>query len=298
MITKRIHKKVGAIFLTGWNFFVAGSIWAQSSREEPATMPPKIYDKLAPVTVNIVCDNNKNGSGVIIGITPQGRALILTSCHVIATDFDGDPKTVLEFHKALYVKSKMDNIPLPALILKTFVNEENDLALISSDRPVLVNRTIGYNLIGEIKPGQKIAALGYPSSLDQLALTMGSIISMDSSGSRLAFNAPVKTGNSGGPLIDNSGRMIGMVTDAEVGGGGYASALHMNLILSIVEVWLKKIKLQERWQLEKNPSIIKRMYTDWRFIAGETLLAAGGIYLLMQKDPGFPLPPDRPSTGN
>ena len=68
----------------------------------------------------------------------------------------------------------------------------------------------------------------------------------------------------------------------------------MNLVLSIVEVWLNRIELKKKWEHQKYASTFERAYKDWRFIAGEALIGGIIAYAVLSKDEGFPLPPSRP----
>ena len=56
-------------------------------------------------------------------------------------------------------------------------------------------------------PGQKVAAVGYPFT-DELKLTVGRFVQPVAN--YLLFDAKLEAGNSGGPLIDEKGRMIGL----------------------------------------------------------------------------------------
>ena len=108
----------------------------------------------------------------------------------------------------------------------------------------------------------------------------------------MEFNAEIALGNSGGPLIDKAGRMVGMVTFIEEGRG---YALQMNLVLSIVEVWLKRIRLEKKWQHQRYATTWERTYKDLGFIAGEAAILGGIVALtVLSKDDAFPLPPSRP----
>jgi S1-C subfamily serine protease len=268
---------------------------AQTSQEKPAEISGKVYDKLEPVIVNIICDNGrKNGSGTIIGITPEGRALILTACHVVAKNFEEtDPDIGIKFYQDIRVKKAKAKQTVPALIYEKFVNKKDDLALVIAGKSIAADRVISYTFSNQVKPGQNVAALGYPAWLGQLSETVGNIISTDSTGSHFVFNAQIAPGNSGGPLIDQHGRMIGIVTSVEE--GKRAFAIRMDLALSIADTWLNSIKLKERWERQKYASAFERTYKDWRFITGEAALIGGVIvYALISKDEGFPLPPPRP----
>ncbi|WP_374516372.1 trypsin-like peptidase domain-containing protein [Brevundimonas sp.] len=76
-----------------------------------------------------------------------------------------------------------------------------------------------------LRTGDLSFAVGYPLGLDQ-TLTMGVISGLGRSGmgdrieDYIQTDAAVNSGNSGGPLLDSRGRMIGLNTSILSGGGG------------------------------------------------------------------------------
>lgn len=68
----------------------------------------------------------------------------------------------------------------------------------------------------ELREGQSLVALGYPVPATDFTVTPGSILSFQGrSGTREAVrtNALLDRGNSGGPALDDTGRVIGVVTE-------------------------------------------------------------------------------------
>jgi S1-C subfamily serine protease len=252
------------------------------------------------VTVKIFCDRGrKTGSGVIIGVTEKGRALILTACHVVATNFnETDPDIPLEFYKDLVIKTNTDVKPVRASVIPSFVDRTNDLVVLATAGAVAADKAIRYHRTDKINPGESVAALGYPSS-DKLSQTAGRITRLEAK--YLVFDAKIAPGNSGGPLIDQHGRMIGMNTFIEGGNDGYA--VNVNLVTSVVDNWLKNVKLKERWEEQKYATALEGAIKSWRFYAGAGAVLAGGgalAYFLTKDgtvDEGqFPQPPDRPPS--
>src|SRR5690606_12687685 len=77
----------------------------------------------------------------------------------------------------------------------------------------------------QLRTGDLAFAVGYPLGLDQ-TLTMGVISGLGRSGmgdrieDYIQTDAAVNSGNSGGPLLDSRGRLIGINTSILSGGGG------------------------------------------------------------------------------
>lgn len=277
--------------------------WAQTQQEKaPAPeMPAKVYNKVAPVVVKILAEKgNKVGSGAVVGVTPEGRAVILTACHVVVSNFDEherDPDLPLEFHRDLQVKIGLDSLFIPAIAIAIaepkWFDSAIDIALIVTRNRVSHTAVIRYNRSEGVKPGQKVAAFGFPET-DALTQTVGFITRLEEKD--LVFDAKIVPGNSGGPLIDKHGRMIGLSVKT-VEGEGYARPL--SLVLSIVDGWLSNMKLQTRWQRQKYVSIWQRMYRDPVVLASEVGVLGGGGYFLLRPpptdEPIFPAAPGPPS---
>lgn len=135
------------------------------------------------------------GSGFFI--TEQGH--LLTNNHVVA-----GRSVVSILHPRM-------TEPISAQVLATDV--DNDLALLKIEyqtKPLLLAQ-------GQALAGQAVLAAGFPkvsSSGFTHKYSTGYVIS--SSGvlaepERLTFSAPVDHGSSGGPLVDNSGNLLGVV---------------------------------------------------------------------------------------
>ena len=89
-----------------------------------------------------------------------------------------------------------------------------DLALISVITPT---RTpyLSFRNAGTLVPGERLYAIGASAGL-QATITDGVFTALrkrDSTGEKVVqFSAPINQGNSGGPLIDEKGRVVGVVS--------------------------------------------------------------------------------------
>ncbi|MDN7024580.1 PDZ domain-containing protein [Methanoculleus sp. FWC-SCC1] len=139
------------------------------------------------------------GSGVIIH--PDGT--ILTNDHVV--------------HGAGKIEARLaDGTPLPARVIGT--DPATDLALIRADGEGLVSAPLGES--GSLAVGQLAIAIGNPLGF-QSTVSTGVLSALGralrSRDGRLIENviqhtAPLNPGNSGGPLVDSRGRVIGINT--------------------------------------------------------------------------------------
>lgn len=270
--------------------------WSQTIEKDLPEMPAKVHDKVAPAIAYIICNERNNvGSGSVVGVSTKGHAFVLTACHVVASNFDAarsDRNLRLTFHKDIYLRIGGQPKALRAYVLKGMFDLENDLALLATT-PVRHHELISYNHSDGVKPGQKVAAFGFPDSYE-LTQTVGRI--EQNPAKYFAFDARLDNGNSGGPLVDNYGRMIGMAIKK---GKQQGYALQMNLILSVVEGWFNTLEkrrlLNKKWKRQKYGSFSHRFYKDPKFLIPQVLLAGGlGFYFLRPSEPDLPGPPGFP----
>ncbi|RCS40474.1 PDZ domain-containing protein [Bremerella cremea] len=142
-----------------------------------------------------------SGSGSVL----NKSGLILTNYHVIE---DARDIRVTLFNGESYVASLVGQDPV------------NDIAVLKIDAPPEVLFPVQYGDSSKLRVGQKVYAIGNPFGLER-TMTIGIISSLNRvlpsrSGrtmkSIIQIDAALNRGNSGGPLFDSSGRLIGMNT--------------------------------------------------------------------------------------
>ena len=231
-------------------FFYSVSLYPQAQEEKKATLeiPANVSETVSPLTVKIICNpGDKPGSGVIIGVasTSSGNhALILTACHVISSNFKedaGDLRIPLEYYKDIQVTITNEVKPVPARVIESFVDRANDIAVITAETSIILNKVVSYTT--KINKGQKVAAFGFPL-VAKLTQTTGTIIRDE--GNFFVFDARIAPGNSGGPVVNTKGLMVGMTLAQEEETEGYA--IKMNLLETVVNNWLKEKSLKLFWQ--------------------------------------------------
>ncbi|QEG21320.1 S1C family serine protease [Mariniblastus fucicola] len=167
-----------------------------------------------------------SGSGWVI----DKAGHIVTNHHVIS---GSDVVTVTLF----------DGDPIPAEVVGS--DKQNDIAVlkIRTDPAMLFPVELGES--SDLRVGQKVMAIGNPFGLER-TLTVGIVSSLGrtlrSKTKRLIkdviqTDAALNQGNSGGPLVDNEGKVIGMNTAiASLTGGntGIGFAVPINTIKRII----------------------------------------------------------------
>src|SRR5208282_79302 len=141
-----------------------------------------------------------SGTGVAIG----AKGEILTNAHVV------------EGCQRISVKFASGHSEVAELVAR---DEKNDLAVVrltgTNNRPASVAM---FREGAPIRPGDAVVALGYPLAgllATTANLSVGNVSALAGLGDDSRYvqiSAPVQPGNSGGPLLDASGHLVGIVT--------------------------------------------------------------------------------------
>lgn len=153
--------------------------------------------------LNTAAIRKQRGNGTGFFVTADGY--IVTNAHVV--DQCDAPKVVYGLAE-----------PVPAQVLAR--DSVNDLALLKVD---LANAPAAILRVG-VRIGEEIAAFGYPR-LDKLSsggnFTIGNVSALageKNNSGRIQITAPVQPGNSGGPVLDRRGNVVGVVVSGFLGG--------------------------------------------------------------------------------
>lgn len=170
----------------------------------------KTYD-----SVFVIYADLSLGSGFSIG-----KDLVITNAHVVS---GADKITVVNYRGDEFIAN------ISAL------DEELDIAALWIDNagfPVL--ETSDYR---ECKVGEDVYAIGTPNSMDY-TLTKGVLSAKDrrlGPNRYLQVDAPINSGNSGGPLLNDSGAVIGVNTIKITNSEGIGLAVPMTAVCDFLE---------------------------------------------------------------
>ena len=171
-------------------------------------------------------ESEGSGSGWVL----DAEGHIVTNHHVIA---GSDVVTVTLF----------EGDPLPARVVGS--DPQNDIAVLKIEAPPELLFPVSLSDSRTLKVGQRIYAIGNPFGLER-TMTVGIVSSLDrslrSKTGRLMkgiiqLDAALNQGNSGGPLLDSDGAVVGMNTAiASLNGGnsGVGFAVPINTIRRVV----------------------------------------------------------------
>jgi S1-C subfamily serine protease len=164
----------------------------------------EVYNAIIPSIVVIRSERTgDNGSGLGTGVIINNQGSILTALHVV------------ENTTSLRV-SFVDGTESAATIDAT--DPENDIAVLSTERSpqVIVPAVLG----GGLRVGDETFVVGHPLGF-VASLSAGVVSGLDRSTPRgngttmsglIQFDAAVNPGNSGGPLLNRNGQVVGIVT--------------------------------------------------------------------------------------
>jgi TPR repeat protein len=142
-----------------------------------------------------------NGSGFVV----SRRGHIVTNHHVV--------------NHCSIVAVQIQGMAQRAIVLVT--DQQNDLALLKISEPApgeSVLETATFADERGIRPGQSVVAVGFPlvgllSSAPKVTTgTISALAGIRDDSRMLQITAPVQPGNSGGPVLDDSGNIVGVVT--------------------------------------------------------------------------------------
>ena len=154
------------------------------------TIPP---NRLGPVHVK--CMPTSSGSGLLVG--PDGE--VLTNHHVV----DGCAQVTVRRSGDAHTATTRES------------DATNDLALLVASG--LSGETAAFSASPQAALGESVTVAGYPfggllaSDLHVTSGNISALAGLRDDSTRLQITAPVQPGNSGGPLLDESGNVVGVV---------------------------------------------------------------------------------------
>jgi 2-alkenal reductase len=177
--------------------------------------PAAIYARRAPGVVTLYADLGADGQSQGSGFVVDAKGTILTNAHVVTNVAEGGGVSVKGAEK-LYVEFR-DGDRVPAAIIGWDLFSDVAAVRVDPDAHALAPVPLGHS--STVLVGTPVAAIGSPFG-EQSSLSVGVVSATDrtidslTSGYSVAdaiqIDAPINRGNSGGPLFDAHGRVIGI----------------------------------------------------------------------------------------
>lgn len=186
--------------------------------------PAAIYARRSPGVVTIYADLGVKGQAQGSGFVVDEKGTILTNAHVI-TDVTRASSGPVGGAEAVYVEFKDgDRVPAEIVGWDLF----SDVAAIRVDPALHAVAPVPLGTSATVVVGTPVAAIGSPFN-EQSSLSVGvvsatnrtidSLTSGYSISDAIQTDAPINHGNSGGPLFDARGRVIGINAQIRSAGG-------------------------------------------------------------------------------
>ena len=207
---------------------VPSTVMAELTRVAPSTqashrpMPaegqaPSISDLVEAIEDGLFQILTPESSGSGFAISDDG--LIITNAHLVKDHAFVSVRSVGGYSYAGLVRGKDDDLDLAVIKIHSMGNVK---AMPLGD-------------VSELRPGDPVFAMGFPLSEqlgDDYTITTGIVSSLRTSGpvARIQTDAAINAGNSGGPLLNSAGEVIGVNTAT------FREHIGISLAISIQEV--------------------------------------------------------------
>lgn len=188
------------------------------------------YLKMYPTGSGSISSGNPKSSGTGFAISSNGY--ILTNYHVI------------ENAKSIEVKGINGNFTRKLYAKVVVFDKRNDIAIIKiEDSRFTTLGTIPYTFREEVADvGENVFVLGYPMTEtmgEEVKLTNGIVSSKTGYKGDIALyqiSAPVQPGNSGGPLFDKNGNLLGVINAKHSHAENVGYAIKASYLVSLMDL--------------------------------------------------------------
>lgn len=205
----------------------------QLAAPDDAMSIPDIYDKVSPAVVGVSC-SVRNGTQVGTGFVISDDGYVVTNAHVIE-----------DYLSVMIVDADMNEYEAEVIGYDSMT----DIAVLKVDPEGKDMVAVELGKSSELRIGELAIAIGNPLGFDLYGTMTTGIISGlnrtvtidDNTMNLLQTSAVINNGNSGGPLIDAYGRVIG-ITSAKVStqyGEGLGFAIPIDEAIPIIENLIK-----------------------------------------------------------
>lgn len=208
----------------------------------------EVYRRTARSVVLIVATEGGGTSNIGTGSILTDSGQVITNAHVVVNAETGQPYARIR----VYTKpervsgSFKDDLVKPHEARISLRNSDLDLALLNVDGLATEDGKITLANADEIMVGEEVVAIGHPEQGGLWALTYGRISGQLDNQSNVRgkdvfqTDTSVNRGNSGGPLLDRRGYLVGVNTNIARKGSGDLAITGVNFAVksSVVKKWL------------------------------------------------------------
>ncbi len=206
-----------------------------------APAPPSLADAVATTWDCVVNLESSRGLGAGVIVDPTG--IVLTNYHVIAEALRPPPSifgTMLGERPVLSARFANDR-RVGASVLVTDPDEDLAVLRLVPEEPGTTFEVARIGRSADLRVGQEVFAVGNPFGLRN-TVSSGIVSAVDRTGvldneqrAMIQLDASVNVGNSGGPLFNLRGELVGIVTARRTEAEGIAFALPMDHVRGFLD---------------------------------------------------------------
>jgi hypothetical protein len=222
------------------------ALWMQGRKPAPAPAPqiqvsapaPSELAAMPPAPAAAAADRLPSTEEIVARALPA-VVVVETSAGRGSAFFVDKDRLVTNHHVVIgqsYVKLRLsDHSTLDARIEATA--PDYDLALLRLMQPAAPRAFLPLGTIQDVRQGQEVLAIGTPMGVLQNTVTRGIVSSLRQLDKVVAIqtDAALNPGNSGGPLIDHAGRVVGINTMGFRGSQGLNFAVAIDHAKALME---------------------------------------------------------------
>ncbi|OGR94940.1 MAG: hypothetical protein A2V88_02460 [Elusimicrobia bacterium RBG_16_66_12] len=225
------------------------SLVASPSAKQPAAVlsAKEIYQKDAP-SVLLILGSGAGGQGELgTGSVIDSDGRVLTNAHVVIDDRTGAPFPTLRVYlkPAKVTGDTKKDLTDPVTVKVARFDRALDLALLEPARNLGVP-AIALGDDASVEPGDPVVAIGHPEQGGLWTLTQGVVSTVVADLGGVAgkdvfqTDASINRGNSGGPLLDRSGAIVGVNTSMarKAADGLTITSVNFSIKSSVARRWL------------------------------------------------------------
>lgn len=149
-------------------------------------------------------------------------------------------------------------------------NDDVDLAVLKTG---IVPEVYARFTDSPVRLGEDVAAFGFPLRgilSEELNMTTGNVSSLRGLGgnaSNFQFTAPIQAGNSGGPVADRSGRVIGIATSKLSAGYVARKARDVPQLVNFAVTYVQAVRFLRRWGIRPEQVPAGEALPSWKLAA-------------------------------
>lgn len=200
----------------------------------------------------------ERGAGILLGFDRSGLG-IATAGHVVV---DGPPDNLGVAHEVEVEFRNLARPPVRAYVLKPY-DLEKDVAVLrvsgyltTRDQQLLVKLPV--NTSFAFRPSTRVRTIGHPRDKKWAAQNHDVIQGRGTRDGIIIARGGIDPGNSGGPIVSEAGRLVGMVTWVR---GGEAGGISVVELMAQLDAW--NIPYRALFSGEFKEALLKIMEAIW-----------------------------------